>query len=212
MSKRRRKSTRSQEAAIVALLAEPTHTAAARAAGISLATLQRWLSMPAFLAAYRAARRQVVEQAVAQSQRAAGEAIETLRANLTAQRPADQIRAARAVIDYALRGLEVTDLVERVAELERVVAERPEADREPDDLDHQSESSRNGAGPRDADARQQPPPRPPGDAAARPDPVVPDGGTDAGPVAGRRIVRLENDPPHVKLPDYWGGQSPDPLF
>jgi hypothetical protein len=55
----RGKCPRQAEAAIAALLAEPTIEAAARKAGISESTLLRWLQEPAFKAAFRAARRQV---------------------------------------------------------------------------------------------------------------------------------------------------------
>jgi hypothetical protein len=200
MSARGEKLTRKQEAAVAALLTQPTHALAAAAAGIAESTLTRWLHRPDFLIAYRAARREVVEHAVARLQQAGGQAVETLRASLAAERPADQIRAACAVINYALRGLEVADLVERVAELERVVAERREADREPCDLDREGVPPVNGAGPRDADAGGSPPPGPVGDAAAQPGPPVSDGGTDPGPLAKRRLL-LDSD-----------GPRPDPLF
>jgi hypothetical protein len=55
---------RKGEALITALLTEPTHAAAVAKAGVSGATAQRWLNRPAFVAAYRAARRAVVEAAV----------------------------------------------------------------------------------------------------------------------------------------------------
>ncbi len=49
-----------EEAAISALLSEPTIEAAATRAGIGGSTLRRWLTEPEFKARYRAARRQVV--------------------------------------------------------------------------------------------------------------------------------------------------------
>jgi hypothetical protein len=190
MSTRGSKLARKQQAAVAALLAEPTHAAAA--AGISLATLQRWLLTPAFQAAYRAARRQVVEHVVARLQQAGGQAVETLRANLAAERPGDQIRAACAVIDYALRGLEITDLVERVAELERVVAERQEQDRDGWHANGEGEPLVNGVGSGDADANRPAATPPPGDAPTRPAPPVRPGSDNPGPVAGR-YLRLDDD-------------------
>jgi AmiR/NasT family two-component response regulator len=47
---------RKQECAIAPLLCERTHADAARAAGVSESTLQRWLLLPGFRRAYRAAR------------------------------------------------------------------------------------------------------------------------------------------------------------
>jgi DNA-directed RNA polymerase specialized sigma24 family protein len=49
--------TDKQEAAIAALLTEPTYARAAAVAGISEGTLYRWLHLPAFRAAFRQARR-----------------------------------------------------------------------------------------------------------------------------------------------------------
>jgi hypothetical protein len=193
MGTRGEKLTRKREAAIAALLAEPTHAAAAQKAGISVSTLTRWLQRPDFQTAYRHARRQVVEQVVAKLQQAGVRAAETLTADLAAEQAAERIRAARAVIDYIFRGLEVTDLVERVAELERAVAERPEPDRDVSDADREGVPPVNGTGPRDADARQPAPPGPPDGAAAQPGPVVPAGGADPGPVARRRLL-LDADP------------------
>jgi hypothetical protein len=73
---------RKQEAAIAALLTERTHADAAAKAGISEATLARWLRVPAFIVAYRAARLRVVEAAIARLQRATGAAVRALTRNL----------------------------------------------------------------------------------------------------------------------------------
>jgi hypothetical protein len=64
------KLTGRQAAALAALLAEPTVQAAAVKAGIGERTLQRWLRDPGFISEFRAARRQLVEGAVARLQRA----------------------------------------------------------------------------------------------------------------------------------------------
>jgi hypothetical protein len=53
-------------------------------------------------------------------QRTATQAAATLRRNLKAARPADQIRAAVSVLDYALRGVGLIDLLERIEGLERL--------------------------------------------------------------------------------------------
>jgi hypothetical protein len=78
---------RKSEALIAALLSESTQEAAAAKAGISERKARNWLARSDFVAAYRAARRQVVEQAVARLQQAA--AVDALTANLTAEWAAD---------------------------------------------------------------------------------------------------------------------------
>ena len=56
--------SRKQDTAIGALLSRPTISAAAESVGIGESTLRRWLKDRDFLAAYRAARREAVSQAV----------------------------------------------------------------------------------------------------------------------------------------------------
>src|SRR5262245_58232026 len=104
------KLTRKQEALVAALLTEPTHAAAATRAGVSEATLHRWLRLPEFQAAYRRARRDLVEGAVGRIQAAAGQAVETLLAVARGgARDGDRVRAAVALLDHAFRGLTDAD-------------------------------------------------------------------------------------------------------
>jgi hypothetical protein len=104
------KLTSKQESLIAALLSEPTHADAAAKAGVSEATLYRWLRLPAFQVSYRQARRQLVEGAVGRIQAAAGQAVDTL---LTVakdgQKDGDRVRAAVALLDHAFRGVEKAD-------------------------------------------------------------------------------------------------------
>jgi len=111
------KQSRQKEAAIIALLACPTIAAAAAQTGVASATLRRWLQDPAFSAEYRAARRQVVEHTVSQLQRSAAEAVTALRDHLDCGIPAVEIAAAKTILDYTFKGLEVLDLAAEVAEL-----------------------------------------------------------------------------------------------
>jgi len=105
-----RKLGRKQEALIASLLTEPTHAAAAAQAGISEATVQRWLHLPEFQTAYRQARRQLVEGAVGRIQAATGQAVDTLLAVARGgAKDADRVRAAVALLDHALRGLTAAD-------------------------------------------------------------------------------------------------------
>jgi hypothetical protein len=113
------KRSRREDAAIAALLACSTIDRAAEAAGIAGSTLRGWLADPAFQHRYRAARRQVVEHAVSGLQRATGEAVDTLRRNLTCGVPAAEISAAKAIMDFSLKAVELVDLAERVEALEQ---------------------------------------------------------------------------------------------
>src|SRR5437763_1547025 len=97
----RRKITPRQEKALAALLAEPTHAAAAARAQVSEATLYRWLKQPAFQAAYRELRRRAVDGAVSHLQQATAEAVETLRRGLSCGQPVAEVRAARIGTEQA---------------------------------------------------------------------------------------------------------------
>jgi hypothetical protein len=114
------KLTRKQEALISALLTAPSLAAAAQTAGIGGVTAWRWLKQPSFQAAYREARREVVQHAIAQIQRASTEAVETLRNVMQdAEAPASsRVAAARVVLDMSLRAVEIEDLEQRVGALE----------------------------------------------------------------------------------------------
>jgi hypothetical protein len=116
------KRAQQEDAALVALLSAPTITEAASQAGIGEATLYRWLADPAFRARHREARRQVVEHAVCALQHATSTAVATLERNLTCGAPASEIAAAKAVLDFAVKGVELVDLADRVEQLEQAAA------------------------------------------------------------------------------------------
>ena len=74
--------------------------------GVGKTTLYRWMHLPGFRAAYRQARRELVEGAIGRMQAAVGQAVETLvEIARDGRRDGDRIRAATAVLDHALRGL-----------------------------------------------------------------------------------------------------------
>src|SRR5262245_26284579 len=101
-----------QEAAIAALLTEPTLARSAAAAGIDVAMLLGWLQEPSFRAAFRQARRELVEAGIGRIQAATGQAVETLVSVARhGRRDGDRIRAATALLDYSLRGLTEADLI-----------------------------------------------------------------------------------------------------
>ena len=121
------KITRKTETLIAALLSEPTHAAAAAKAGVGEATVQRWLRDPEFLAAYRAARRAVIESAVGRLQQASEKAVTTLERNLACGQPGVEIRAAVAILDNAIRGIDQLDLAYRLDALEARAGGHPNA-------------------------------------------------------------------------------------
>lgn len=121
------KKGRRTELAIAALITENSIAAAARTAGIGETTLLRWLRDRDFQCAYRAARRQVVESAVAQLQQATGEAVAALRRNLSEGSPASQVAAARVILEQAIKATEVMDIAERLEALEEIAKESANA-------------------------------------------------------------------------------------
>jgi hypothetical protein len=115
------KMSRKQEQAIAALLAEDTVERAAAAASVPYRTLKNWLTLPAFCAAYRRARTQLLERVVARLLNTTTEAVATLKRNLTCGKPSTEVRAALALIQQSLHGVEVLDLENEVAELRQLV-------------------------------------------------------------------------------------------
>lgn len=110
-----------QEAAILALLSQPSIARAAEAAKVGLRTLHRWINEDeAFIAAYRRARRDVFGHAVALTQRYAAVAVQTLARVMTdATAPhASRVSAATALLRFGREGIELEDLEERVKALE----------------------------------------------------------------------------------------------
>lgn len=113
--------TRKQEEAILALLAQPTIPEAAKACRLSPSTLLRWLKTAEFQQRYKEARRQVVEQALARLQSDCSAAARVLRevADDGAAPASSRVAAARAIIDTAIKAVELQDLAARIEELER---------------------------------------------------------------------------------------------
>ena len=108
-----------QERAIAALLSEATVASAAEKAGVGEVTLYRWLKVPEFVAAYREARREVVEKAIAQMQQSSWAAATTLIRLLASGSDAVRLRAAQAILDQANKGIEQLDFEERLTALEQ---------------------------------------------------------------------------------------------
>ena len=114
------KLSRKQDQVITALVTCASIAEAAAQCGLADVTLRRWLKQEPFQAAYREARRAVVQHAIAQVQHATGEAVETLRSVMQdAEAPASaRVSAAKAILETALKGIDIDDLEVRMAALE----------------------------------------------------------------------------------------------
>lgn len=127
MSAPRGKLTRKQELAIACLMTEPTHAAAVAAAGVSEATVQRWLRREDFQAAYRTARREVLDGTVRALQLAMGKAVRLLLdvVEKADAQDRDRVRAAVAVLTTARQYTDQADVLDRLRALEEKLAGQP---------------------------------------------------------------------------------------
>ena len=126
------KLNRNQEKAITALLIHTTLSEAAKFCGISEATLWRWMQIPSFQEAYAQARRSALEGAIGQLQQAAGLAVATLIGIM--QNPliypgANQIAAARTVLEYGFKGADLLDMEKRIAALEELMQQQEQEEK-----------------------------------------------------------------------------------
>ena len=114
------KLSRKQDQAITALVTWPSITEAAAQCELAEVTLRRWLKQDGFQAAYREARRAVVQHAIVQIQRATAEAVETLRAVMhdSASSASARVSAAKTILDTAIKAVELEDLEQRLTALE----------------------------------------------------------------------------------------------
>jgi hypothetical protein len=110
--------------AIAALLDQPTITKAAIAAGISHATMHRWLLDPNFHRAYMHARWKAVQQSIAQVQSFTSEAASVLRSimNNTDLPAYARVSAANSVFRNGFRGIEIEDHGEQLDQIQDDIA------------------------------------------------------------------------------------------
>jgi hypothetical protein len=110
-----------KEEAIAALLTQRNMEEAARAAGIGINTLLRWMKEPEFDQAYREARRAAFRQSIARLQQASSAAVTTLLKVMVepGTPPSTKVRAADSILDHSAKAIELEDIEARVAELER---------------------------------------------------------------------------------------------
>src|SRR5262245_13646605 len=88
-----------RERLVLALMTEPTITAAAKKAGVSRATAFRWLTEAGFRAALQAAREAVLTGALQQLAGQAAAAVRTLGESLASANDGVRLRAAVAVLE-----------------------------------------------------------------------------------------------------------------
>jgi hypothetical protein len=109
------------DALIVALSAGATVAAAARHAQVSEPTVRRRLAEPGFRAKVDAARADLVSQAVGRLASVGVLAVDKLHELLGAKSQQTQLGAARAVLEFLFRGVEIDVLARQVAELKELV-------------------------------------------------------------------------------------------
>lgn len=120
--------TAKQARAVLAMLEHPTLKDAAAAVGVGETTLWRWSQNSEFKTAYMDARREAVRQSIAHLQNATGEAVTCLRDVMKSAKASDaaKVSAARAVLEMAMKSVELEDLAERVATLEDLAKQQAE--------------------------------------------------------------------------------------
>lgn len=112
--------------AIAALLEKPTIKEAAAEVGIAEATIFRWLQDQDFQRTHREAKRKLVDSAITRLQRITGEAVEALREVMgDSESPASaRVGAARAVLEMAIKTVEIETLEARIDALEKALEDR----------------------------------------------------------------------------------------
>ena len=118
------KADHKKEAAVSALITSASIAEAARLAGVGERTLYSWLTDKTFQEQYRTARREVVNQALAQLQRVSSIAVNTLSEIMedTKAPAGSRVSASKAVLELAIRAVELEDILQRLEALEVEVA------------------------------------------------------------------------------------------
>ncbi len=115
------------ETALAALLAHPSVADAAKAAKVSQATLWRYMRDEKFSARYAEARADVTKHLIMRLQSNSTSAATVLMevAEDTNAPASARVSAARTIIEQALRGAELRDLMERIEALETMQKGKP---------------------------------------------------------------------------------------
>jgi len=118
--------TAQQHRAIISLLQCNAHKDAAAQAEIDERTLRRWLALPHFRKAYRAALNEFATEGIAQAMKTTSEAVAALRANLKASGNVSN-RAAQILLEVVLRSTDKFEVLDRLDALEAKEAAKANA-------------------------------------------------------------------------------------
>lgn len=115
--------TPKQQKALQALLTCPTKRAAAAEAGVDEKTLRRYLADPVFQKEYRRAFQSLVTEATREAQKTLSPAIIALKSIMEDEEESagSRISAARSLLGFGMKLIEVTDIVARLDELEAAI-------------------------------------------------------------------------------------------
>ena len=110
-----------QKRAIVAMLSHPTLEAAAASIGLTVRTLQNYLSDATFKVELRERQDEMLASVASALVGLSGEAVATLRRVMTdpAATHASQVRAAQVWLAQMRQGVELSSLADRLAEIEK---------------------------------------------------------------------------------------------
>jgi len=109
-----------REAVIAALLCSPSYEVAAQQSGVAKSTIHRWLQSPAFRAQYEVARQQALEGVLTYLRHTMTATVQTLFSIVQHPGSSDMARiaAGRTLLEYAFRGLELQEAVQRLSRIE----------------------------------------------------------------------------------------------
>jgi len=112
---------RKKDDAIIALMTQRSIDEAAKSIDIVPNTLLRWMKDPEFDRAYRQARRKAFGQAISRLHQLSSPAVATLGKVMVdaTTPPSVKVRAAETILAQGARAIELEDIEERLAELER---------------------------------------------------------------------------------------------
>src|SRR4051812_47755061 len=102
--------TAKQHKAIAALMSSSTIAKAAAVVGVNERTIYTWLEDADFDAAYRVARVEAVQQAIALLQKGSSTAVGVLLNLLSTGTPTVKLGAARTVLEMAFKAVELEDV------------------------------------------------------------------------------------------------------
>jgi len=112
---------RKKEEAIAALLVHRNTEEAARAVNVAPKMLLRWLQIPEFQAAFRAAKLAAYSQTIGRLHQMSSAAVTTLGKVMVdpGTPPATKVRAADSILNHTTKAIEIENLEVRLSELER---------------------------------------------------------------------------------------------